>query len=161
MKFLRAPDFKEHLRTTACESKPLRCIVFIKAMTNITSCRKVSFNYHLLFHYSRFNFTIVRNLFPCNSVINSFRKWEKPLLCYVVKWNLVSTLTYFANPPCSWSPSAQLFFVSQESLGIVMKLLPSGKNFDRNILTLKWSLMSIGKWSIFKSCQNLQTRISR
>ena len=43
VKFLRAPDFKEHLRTTACESKPLRCIVFIKAMVNITSRRKVSF----------------------------------------------------------------------------------------------------------------------
>ena len=109
VKFLRAPDFKEHLRTTACEFKPVRCIVFIKAMANITSRGKVSFNYHLLFHYSRFNFTIVRNLFPCNSVNNSFRKWEKPLLCYVVKWNLVSALTYFANPPCSWSPSAQLF----------------------------------------------------
>ena len=30
--FLRAPIFKEHLRTTACESKPLRCIVFTKTM---------------------------------------------------------------------------------------------------------------------------------
>ena len=86
VKFLRAPDFKEHLRTTACESKPLRCIVFLKAMANITSHGKVSFNYHLLFHYSRFNSTIVRNLFPCNSANNSFRKWQKPLLCYVVNW---------------------------------------------------------------------------
>ena len=67
VKFLRAPDFKEHLRTTACESKPLRCIVFLKAMANITSHGKVSFNYHLLSHCSRFNSTIVRNLFPCNS----------------------------------------------------------------------------------------------
>ena len=74
VKFLRAPDFKEHLRTTACEFKRLRCIVFLKAMANITSHGKVSFNYHLLFHYSRFNSTIVRNLFPCNSVNNSFRK---------------------------------------------------------------------------------------
>ena len=71
VKFLRAPDFKEHLRTTACEVKPVRCIVFIKAMANITSRGKVSFNYHLFFHYSRFNSTIVRNLFPCNSVNNS------------------------------------------------------------------------------------------
>ena len=152
VKFLRALDFKEHLRTTACESKPLRCIVFIEAMANINSRSKVSFNYHLLFHYSRFSSTIVRNLFSCNSLNNSFRKWEKPLLCYVVKWNLASTLTYFANPPCSWSPSAQLFFLSQESLGIVMKLFHTGQNFGRNILTLKWSLMrlmSIGKWSIF------------
>ena len=74
VKFLRAPDFKEHLRTTDCESKPLRCIVFLKAMANITSHRKVSFNYHLLSHCSRFNSTIVRNLFPCNSANNSFRK---------------------------------------------------------------------------------------
>ena len=116
VKLLRAPDFKEHLLTTACEFKPVRCIVFIKAMANITSRGKVSFSCHLLFHYSRFNSTIVRNLFPCNTVNISYRKWEKPLLCYVVKWNLASTLTYFANPPCSWSPSAQLFFVSQEPL---------------------------------------------
>ena len=47
VKFLRAPDFKEHLRTTACEFKPVRCIVFIKAMANITSRGKVSFNYLL------------------------------------------------------------------------------------------------------------------
>ena len=107
---------KEHLRTAACEFKPVRCIVFIKAMANIASRGEVSFNCHLLFHYSRFNSTIVRNLFPCSTVNNSYRKWEKPLLCYVVKWNLASTLTYFANPPCSWSPSAQLFFVSQERL---------------------------------------------
>ena len=53
VKFLRAPDFKEHLRTTACEFKRLRCIVFLKAMANITSHGKVSFNYHLLFPYSR------------------------------------------------------------------------------------------------------------
>ena len=64
MKLLRAPHVKEHLRTTACESKPLRCIVFIKAVANITSRGKVSVNYHLLFHYSRFNSTIARNLFP-------------------------------------------------------------------------------------------------
>ena len=49
VKFLRASDFKEHLRTTAYESKPLRNIVFIKRMANITSHGKVSFNYHLLF----------------------------------------------------------------------------------------------------------------
>ena len=73
--FLRAPDFKEHLPTTACEFKPLRCIVVLKAMANITSHGKVSFNYHLLFHYyPRFNSTIVRNLFLCNSTNNSFRK---------------------------------------------------------------------------------------
>ena len=74
VKFLRAPDFKEHLRTTACKSKPLQCIFFLKAMANITFHGKVSFNYHLLFDYSRFNSTIVRNLFPCNSANNSFRK---------------------------------------------------------------------------------------
>ena len=50
VKFLRAPDFKEHLRTTACKSKQLRCIVFTKAMANITSRGKVSLNYRLLFH---------------------------------------------------------------------------------------------------------------
>ena len=116
VKFLRASDFKEHLRTTACESKPLRCIVFLKAMANITSHGKVSFNYHLLFHYSRFNSTIIRNLFPCNSANKRFKKWQKPLSCYVVNWNLVSTLTYFADPPRSWSPFVQLFFVSQEPL---------------------------------------------
>ena len=54
VKFLRAPDLKEHLRTTACESKPVRCIFFIKAMANTTFRGKVSFNYHLLFHYSQF-----------------------------------------------------------------------------------------------------------
>ena len=54
VKFLRAPDLNEHLRTTACESKPVWCIVFIKAMTNTTFRGKVSFNYHLLFHYSQF-----------------------------------------------------------------------------------------------------------
>ena len=81
---LTAPDFKEYMRMTACEFKPLRCIVFIKTMANITSRGKVSFNHDLLFHYCRFNSTIVRNLFPCNSVNNSFREWEKPLLCYVV-----------------------------------------------------------------------------
>ena len=70
VKFLRAPDFKEHLRTTACESKPLRCIVLIKAMANIASRVNFSFNYHLLFEYSRFNSTIFRNLFPCNSANN-------------------------------------------------------------------------------------------
>ena len=53
MKFLRAPDFKEHLRMTACEVKPVRCIPLIKAMANITSRGKVSFNCHLLFHYSQ------------------------------------------------------------------------------------------------------------
>ena len=70
VKFLRASDFKEHLRTTACESKPLRCIVLIKAMANIASRVNFSFNYHLLFEYSRFNSTIFRNLFPCNSANN-------------------------------------------------------------------------------------------
>ena len=65
VKFLRAPVFKEHLRTTACESKPLRCNVFLKAMANITSYGKVSFNYHLLFrYYPPFNSTIVRNVSP-------------------------------------------------------------------------------------------------
>ena len=78
VKFLRAPDFKEHLQTTACESKLLRCIVFIKTMANITSRGKVLFNYHLfLFLCYRFNSTILRNLFSCNSVDNSFREWEK------------------------------------------------------------------------------------
>ena len=71
VKFLRAPDFKEHLRTTVCEFKPVRCIVFIKAMANITSHSNVSFNCPLLSHYSRFNSTIVRNLFPCSTVNNS------------------------------------------------------------------------------------------
>ena len=151
MKFLRATDFKEHLRTTAGEVKPVRCIVFIEAMANITSRGKVSFSCHLLFHYSRFNSTIVRNLFPCNTVTNSHRKWEKPLLCYVVKRNLAPTLTYFANSPCSWSPSAQLFFCKpRTTLGIVMKLFPSVQNFGRSILTLKWSLLrllSIGSYA--------------
>ena len=85
VKLLRAPHVKEDLRMNACESKPLRCIVFIKAVANITSDSKVSFNYHLLFHYSRFNSKIARNLFPCNSANSSFRKREKSLLCYVVK----------------------------------------------------------------------------
>ena len=85
VKLLRAPDFKEHLRTTACEFKPVRCIVFIKAMANIASRGEVSFNCHLLFHYSRFNSTIIRNPFPCSTVNNNYRKLEKPLLCYVVK----------------------------------------------------------------------------
>ena len=84
VKFLRAPDFKEHLRTTACESKLLRFIAFTKTMANITSHGKVSFNNHLLFHYSRFSSTIIRNLCPCNSANNSFRKWQKPLLCSFV-----------------------------------------------------------------------------
>ena len=117
-KLLRAPDFKEHLLTTACEFKPVRCIVFIKAMANITSRGKVSFNCHLLFHYSWFNSTIIRNPFHCSTVNNSYRKLEKPLLCYAVKWNLASTLTYFANTSCSWSSSAQLFSVSQEPLEV-------------------------------------------
>ena len=96
VKWLRAPDFKEHLRTTACESKLLRCISFIEIMANINSRGKGLSNYHLfLFFYSRFNSTFLRNLFPCNSVNNGFRKWEKPLiLCYVVNWNLVSTLIF-------------------------------------------------------------------
>ena len=63
VKILRAPGFKEHLRTTACETKPIRCIVFIKTMANITSHGIVSSNYHLSFLYSRFNSTILRNLF--------------------------------------------------------------------------------------------------
>ena len=49
VKFLRAPDFKEHLRTTACKSKPLRRIVFIKAVANITSRGKVSSNLIIYF----------------------------------------------------------------------------------------------------------------
>ena len=114
VKFLRKPDFREHLQTTACESKLLRCIVLIKTRANITPLGKVLSNYNLfLFLCSRFNSTILRNLFPCNSINNRFRKWEKPFLCYVLKWNPVPTLTYFANPP---RPSAQLFFVSQEPL---------------------------------------------
>ena len=74
VKFLRAPDFKEHLRTTVCESKPLQCIFFIKAMANITSRGKVSFNYYFLFHCYRFNSTIIINRFSCNRVNNSSRK---------------------------------------------------------------------------------------
>ena len=74
VKFLRAPDFKEHLRMTACKVKPVHCIVFLKAMANITSCGKVSFSCHLLFHYSPFNSTIVRNPFSCNTVNNCYRK---------------------------------------------------------------------------------------
>ena len=108
-------------------------LLYIGRFSNLHEC---TFNHHLLFHYSRFSSTIFRNFFPCNSANNSFRKWQKPSLCYVVNWNLVSTLTYFANPPRSWSPFIQLFFVSQEPL-------------------------SLGKWSIFQFCQNLQTRISR
>ena len=45
VKFLRAPNFKQHLRTTAREPKLLRCIVFIKTMANITSRSKVLSNY--------------------------------------------------------------------------------------------------------------------
>ena len=78
IKFLKAPDLKEHLQTTACEYELLRCIVFIKTMANINSRVKVLFNYHLfLFLCSWFNSTILRNLFPCNSVDNSCREWEK------------------------------------------------------------------------------------
>ena len=69
VKFLRAHGFKEHLRTTACESKPIRCIVFVKTMANITSRGKVSSNYHLLFFYSRFNYTILRH--------HSWPHWQK------------------------------------------------------------------------------------
>ena len=95
---LRAPDFKEHLQTTACESELLQYIAFIKTMAIITSRGKVLSNGHLiLFLYSRFSSTIIRNLSSCNSVNNSFGKWEKSLLCYVVNWKLASTLTYFAN----------------------------------------------------------------
>ena len=61
LKFLRAPGFKEHLQMTACESKPIRCIVFVKAMANITNRGKVSPNYHLLFLYSQFTATILRD----------------------------------------------------------------------------------------------------
>ena len=50
VKFLKAPDFKEHLRTTTYESKLLRCIVFIKTMTNVTSRGKV----YLIIIYSYF-----------------------------------------------------------------------------------------------------------
>ena len=61
-------------------------------MANVASRGKVLSNHHLfLFPYSRFNSTILRNLFACKSVNNSFRKWEKSLLCYVVNWNLAST----------------------------------------------------------------------
>ena len=61
LKFLREPGFKEHLQTTACESKPIRCIVFVKTMANITNRGKVSPNYRLLFLYSQFNSTILRH----------------------------------------------------------------------------------------------------
>ena len=65
VKFLRASNFKQHLRTTAREPKLLRCIVFIKTMANITSRSKVlSIIYLFLFLYSRFNSTILRNLSP-------------------------------------------------------------------------------------------------
>ena len=47
--------FEEHLRTTASESKPLRCIAFIKMMANVSSCGKFLSNHHLfLFICSRF-----------------------------------------------------------------------------------------------------------
>ena len=49
VKLLRAPDFKEHLRTTACKSKHLRRTVFIKAIANITSRGKVSSNLIIYF----------------------------------------------------------------------------------------------------------------
>ena len=49
------------LQMTACESKPIRCIVFVKAMANITNRGKVSPNYHLLFLYSQFTSTILRD----------------------------------------------------------------------------------------------------
>ena len=56
VKILRAPDFKghfkEYLRTTACESKLLWCIVFIKTMANITSRCKVLSNYHLFLFFT-------------------------------------------------------------------------------------------------------------
>ena len=56
VKFLRAPDFKghfkEYLRTTACESKFLWCIVFIKAIANITSRCKVLSNYLLFLFFA-------------------------------------------------------------------------------------------------------------
>ena len=48
-KFLRAPGFKEHVRTAACESKSIRCIVFVKTVANITNRGKVPSNCHLLF----------------------------------------------------------------------------------------------------------------
>ena len=50
VKFLKALDFKEHLRTTTCESKLLRCIVFIKTMANVTSRGKL----YLIIIYSYF-----------------------------------------------------------------------------------------------------------
>ena len=56
VKILRAPDFKghfkEYLRTTACESKLLWCIVFIKTMANITSRCKVLSNYYLFLFFT-------------------------------------------------------------------------------------------------------------
>ena len=48
--FLRAPNFKEHLRTTACESKPLRCVVFIKTRANLLLAVK----FYLIIIYSYF-----------------------------------------------------------------------------------------------------------
>ena len=48
MKFLRAPDFKEDLPTTLFEYKPLRYIVFIKIMANVTSRCKVLAKYHFI-----------------------------------------------------------------------------------------------------------------
>ena len=125
VKYLRATDFKEHLRTTACESKPLRYIVFIKAMFNITSRGKVLSNYHLfLFLYSRRNFTILRNLFTCISVNNSFRKWEKPLLCYVVVWNYPLS-HILLNLRTADRYLYNLFCKPRTTLGIVMKVFPS------------------------------------
>ena len=87
VKCLRAPDFEEHMRMTACESKPLRCIVFINAMANITSRGKVSFNHDLLFHYSRFISTIERIFSPAIRsipVLGNEKNHYYVMLCYVV-----------------------------------------------------------------------------
>ena len=134
-------------------------------MASITSRGKVLSNFHLfIFLYSRFNSTILRNLFPCNSVNNSFRKWERPLLCYVVNWNLDPLSHILLTLHAADTPLHNFFCKPRTTLGIVMKLFPSGQNFGKNILRLKWflvRLLSTGKWSIFQSCQNLQTRISR
>ena len=56
VKFLRAPDFKEHMRASACKSKPLRCIVLLKAMTILLLTEK----FHLIIIY----YFITHDLIP-------------------------------------------------------------------------------------------------
>ena len=77
MKSLRAPDFKEHLRAIACESKPLQCIVSIKTMANITSRGIVSSNHHLFLHSyitlfkTSLNYIILMKVTYCINYITS------------------------------------------------------------------------------------------